>query len=298
MHETGVSDTAIVLSYDSENDHQNFPQRWSVIENNLIHDNNFDIYAPSSDVPARGPGYDFFRYPVGTAMWIVGGEDNVIRNNIVWNNIRFGFILAGNPLEMPLPAEVHRNSFTGNKMGVDPLGNPAPNHTMFPPGGDYSPGGSDFFWDESGNDNCWGPHDPASGPITTDPPNTGHPTAIPGPCPNMNVGNVGPGPLPTFVLLTCTMNSDNPPHTNDYTYPCPWGQTNDAPYDNGDEMECGNGVVDRGEDCDPVDSTYGAFIPAETCASLGHGPGTLGCTTDPRGCPWATTGRPADTGAR
>src|SRR5581483_6966017 len=102
MHDNDVYDNAIGLSFDSENDHPNFPERFSLIENNLLHDNIFDIYAPTSDVPARGPGYDFFRYPVGTAMWIIGGDDNIIRNNVIWNNSRFGIILARNPQEAPL----------------------------------------------------------------------------------------------------------------------------------------------------------------------------------------------------
>ena len=297
MHDNDVYDNAIGLSFDTENDHQNFPQRKSLIENNLLHDNNFDIYAADSDVPARGPAYDFFRYPVGTGMWLIGGEDNIIRNNIVWNNIRFGFIIAGNALEQPMPAQIFRNAVTGNKMGVDPLGNLAPNHTAFPPGGDYAPGGSDFFWDETGNDNCWGPQDPGSGPITTDPPNTGHPTGLPGPCPSINVGAVViPPALKASLLLSCSMDSSDPPHTLDAVYPCPWGQTNDSGYLNGGELECGNGVIDLGEDCDKsAYSAWGAFIPSETCDTLGHGPGTLDCTTTPRACTWDTSGCAANT---
>src|SRR5207248_8735245 len=93
----------------------------------------------------------------------------------------------------------------------------------------------------------------------------------------------------------CTLDDSDPPKTRDVVYPCPWGSMNDGPYDNGDEMECGNSVVDRGEDCDPADSTYDAFIPAETCTSLGHGPGSLGCTAYPRACTWDTSGCTAKT---
>jgi hypothetical protein len=291
MHDNDFYDNAIGISYDSENDHPNFPQRWSVIENNLIHDNNFDVYAATSDVPVRGPGYDFFRYPVGTGMWIIGGEDNVIRNNIVWNNSRFGFILARNPEEVPLPSVVHRNQYVGNVMGTDPDGNPAPNATAFPattcvPATScYGRGGSDFFWDETGDDNCWGPHDPASGPVKTDPP------VIPGPCPAPNVG--GAQPLAKLLLLAnCILDDSDPPHTTDATYPCPWGQTNDAPYQNGNEQECGNGIVDLGEDCDGgYGGGGGGFVPSETCESLGHGPGTLACSAL---CIWDTSACAAD----
>jgi hypothetical protein len=287
MHDNDVFDNAIGLSFDSENDHPNFPERWSLIENNRLHDNNFDIYAPTSDVPARGPAYDFFRYPVGTAMWIIGGDDNIIRNNIIWNNIRFGFILARNPQEAPLPSEVQRNQVYGNKIGVDPDGNAAPNLTAFPPtsctpGTCYARGGSDFFWDQTGNDNCWGAQDPASGTVKTDP------DPIPGPCPMMNLGGTG-SPAKLLLLLNCSLDTSvNPPVTNDTTYPCPWGHTNDAPYRNGDEQQCGNGTIDRGEDCDQYGSS--TLVPAETCDSLGHGPGTLACTTTPAACTWDTSG--------
>jgi len=288
MHDCEAYDNAIGLSYDSENDHQNFPQRWSVIENNLIHDNNFDIYAATSDVPARGPAYDFFRYPVGTGAWIVGGTDNVIQNNFIYNNIRFGFLLARNPLEMPLPSTVDRNSFKNNIIGTAPDGTPAPNHTepTFQPGtSGYMPGGSDFIWDETGINNCWGPHDPRSGPITTDPPNLTDPLPMPGPCPSTNTG---PGSvLKVELLLNCALDSSNPPKTNDLSYPCPWGSINEGPYQNGDEQECGNGVVDLGEDCDPGYGGGGGFAPAETCETLGHGPGTLACSSL---CIWDTSG--------
>jgi len=89
--------------------------------------------------------------------------------------------------------------------------------------------------------------------------------------------------------------SQNPPVTTDATYPCPWGHTNDAPYLNGDEQECGNGVIDLGEDCDEDAYNPGAIVPAETCDSLGHGPGTLGCVTTPRACTWDTSGCTAPT---
>src|SRR5262249_21263346 len=156
----------------------------------------------------------------------------------IYDNGRFGFFLAANPTEVPVQAEVHRNQTVDNIIGVDPLGNPAPNLFLFPPGGDYAPGGSDFTWSETGNDNCWGPQDPSSGPTNTDPP------MIPGPCPSPNTGLVLFPPPAKLPLLTACLLNEVPPgsgnfHTADVPYPCPWGQTNDAPYQSRDEAECG-----------------------------------------------------------
>ncbi len=282
MHHNEFYDNAIGISIDSEMDHPNFQERSSLIENNDIHDNNFDIYAADSDVPPGGPGYDFFHYPPGTGIWLVGGDDNTIQKNHIYDNERFGFILARNPIE---GSSVDGNQTLANFIGVDLDGNPAPNLTAFPPGGDYPPGGSDFWWDETGDDNCWGPQDPSSGPIKTDPPNSLNPFGLPGPCPSTNTGNPSGSALKLELLANCLQDGSDPPHTNDITYPCPWGQTNDAPYQNHDEQECGNWTIERGEDCDTgYASSWGApNLDGETCESLGHGNGTLGCAPD---CTW------------
>jgi len=290
MHDNDVYDNAIGLSFDSENDHPNFPQRKSLIENNLLHDNNFEIYDATSDMPPGGPAYDFFRYPVGTGMWLIGGDDNVIRRNYIYNNKRFGTVMSGNPLEAPLPATINRNQTLDNFVGIDPMGNPAPNHTAFPPGGDFAEGGTDFFWDGSGNDNCWGLQNVASGPVTYGPP------TAPGPCPAPNTGGAFGRIEALALLVSCSLVADpmNPGQfvTADQIYPCPFGHANLAPYQSRDEAECGNGTVDVGEQCDVG---YGGGSGADTCASLGHGPGSLVCNGK---CDFDTSGCAADICAR
>ena len=214
MHHNEVFDNAVGISFNSQNDHPNFPQRQSLIEENHIHDNNFDIYAPGSDVPPGGPADDFFHYPVGTGMWIIGGEDNVIRNNRVHDNGAFGFILAGNALEAPLPAEVHRNEFSGNLMGTAAGDGAGPNGTALEPTDVYPPGGTDFFWDGTGNDNCWG----ENGASTT------FPEALPGPCPASNEGAEVPTGPALDLLLACLIGEDGSTQGD-----CPSGTENRAP---------------------------------------------------------------------
>jgi hypothetical protein len=88
----------------------------------------------------------------------------------------------------------------------------------------------------------------------------------------------------------------NPPRfrTADFFYPCPFGQTNDAPYQNRDEAECGNGTIDLGEDCD-AGGGYGEGPIPLICDEVGQGPGSLACrsecTYDASGCAAQTCGR-------
>ncbi len=282
MHDNEFTDNAVGISYDTENDHVNPPQRASLIEGNSIHHNNFDIYASESDVPPGGPGYDFFRYPVGTGMWIIGGEDNVVRENRVHDNQRFGFIVAANPLEGPVLAAVHGNQFLDNLFGADAGPGAGPNSTAFPPGGDYAPGGSDWYWDETGNDNCFGP---GAGKADPEEP--------PGPCPFPNEGypDVSVPLNKLAVLVSCQITDPPTGATLDQPYPCPWGGFNPWPPDrrNGAERECGDGVVGLGEQCDP------AAALGESCSSLGQGTGTLACgahcTFDTSGCEAGSCGR-------
>lgn len=284
MIDNDVYDNAIGLSFDSEVDHPNFPMRYSVIEDNRIYDNNLDVYAAGVGTPAGGPAYSFFRYPVGTGMWIIGGEHNIIRNNYFYNNGRFGIIFFFNPFENHPVAGIATprfNEITQNFFGVDPLNNPAPNLTAYPPGGIYTPGGSDIFWDENGQGNCVDGQAAGSGTVTIDPP--GYPA-----CPN---SAPGPGiPLAKLsLLLACTLD-EVPPGSGtfvthdkdlfDAPYPCPFGHENFSGYQNRDELECGNTTVDLGEDCD---GGYGGGAAGETCQSLGLGPdagGPLACAAD------------------
>jgi hypothetical protein len=268
MHDNEFTDNAIGISYDTENDHVNPPQRASLIERNWIHHNNFDVYAESTDVPVGGPGRNFFHYPVGTGAWIVGGEDNLFSENRIHDNGRIGVLVAANPSEAPVPAEVHGNAFVDNLIGTAAGPGAGPNATNFPPGGTYPPGGSDFYWDETGNDNCWGPNE---GVQKTDP------VEMPGPCPFPNEGVPGTvAPIEKFSLLvSCLMvpvrGQPGRFKTSDNPFVCPFGGMTPLETRNAAERECGDGALQLGEVCDP------ALATKETCASLGQGAGQLAC---------------------
>jgi hypothetical protein len=278
---------AIGISFDSEVDHPNFPQSYSVVENCRIHDNNYDVYAAGVDTPVGGPGYSFFRYPVGTGIWFIGGEHNILRNNYIYNNGRFGVVFAGNPFEThPIlgAAAVRYDEVDGNFFGIAPDSSPGPNLTAFPPGGAYPPGGSDLFWDETGGFDCADAQNPASPSVKFDP--SPYPS-----CPNPNPGPGLPAGDKLFLFLSCLIIESPPASGNfvtaDTFYPCPWGHANLSGYYNRDQRECGNSIVDLGEDCD---GGYGGGAAGETCQSLGLGPdasGPLACNAD---CSYNTGG--------
>ncbi|MBO2446065.1 right-handed parallel beta-helix repeat-containing protein [Actinomadura barringtoniae] len=174
--------------------HPGFPQQGDLIENNDFFNNNFNPYLPTSDVVPTVP------VPVGTGMWIAGGDDNVVRNNRFRDNHRRGamlfavpdaFVCGDSPMTGCDPLKLstsHRNSFYGNKM---------------------SGNGVDFWWDAfPGNvGNCWY----GNGKATSSP--SPLPDCLQGKAPwlSFGFGNIGN----EAELLTCM--SDLKPGG-----PCPW----------------------------------------------------------------------------
>ncbi|MGA8219918.1 MAG: right-handed parallel beta-helix repeat-containing protein [Solirubrobacterales bacterium] len=156
--------------------HPGFPQDSDLLEHNNFFGNNFNTYLPPcpdghkpgpngpnqgcSDVVPTEP------VPVGTGMWIAGGNANVVRNNHFWDNWRRGAMLFAvpdafacgdtknqvpgcDPTTPGASATSYRNHFFNNAMGRTPKGKAKPN-------------GVDFWWDQGGiivstanSGNCW-----------------------------------------------------------------------------------------------------------------------------------------------
>jgi hypothetical protein len=221
--------------------HPGFPQDSNLLEHNDFYSNNFNSYLPAcqgsqkpgpngpnqvcSDVKPAEP------IPIGTGMWIAGGNANVIRNNRFWDNWRRGVMVfqvpdlfvcndpnnqvAGCDPHTTVPATSYRNRIYNNKMGVAPDGSQQRN-------------GLDFWWDQGGisvdptrnTANCWygntGP-DGTTGSITGLPsPGAAPPNNLPSNC--NDSPSVGAKNGQVAELLTCSMVPRGDPR-------CPWFTT-------------------------------------------------------------------------
>lgn len=162
IHHNNIYDNATGLVTDviTASGHPGFPQDSDLIEHNRFYSNNFNVYSEKSDVEPTLP------LPVGTGLWILGGNNNRVRRNHIWDNWRRGamlltvpdvFVCGDNPLahgnqqkgcDSGDVSTSYDNRFYENVMGRTPTGRRDPN-------------GVDFWWDQFANQNF---HEP---PTTT-----------------------------------------------------------------------------------------------------------------------------------
>jgi len=154
--------------------HPGFPQHGNVIEKNNFYSNNFNPFEEDSDVEP------FIAAPVGTGLWLAGGNSNIVRNNRFYDNWRRGTMLFAVPdatvcgpppvgSSTPVPgcniagvSTSYDNKQYDNTMGVDKAGK-------------YKPNGVDFWWDAFplNTGNCWWGNKAYSGKkVTTSPEKT------------------------------------------------------------------------------------------------------------------------------
>jgi hypothetical protein len=225
LHDNNFFDNALGFTTDvfTAAGHPGFPQDSDLIENNNFYSNNFNPYVQGSDVKPSVP------VPVGTGMWIAGGNDNIVRNNRVWDNWRRGTMLFAVPDATVCndPAvQVHgcsagqvstsfRNSFHDNEMGIGPNGGSQPN-------------GVDFWWDSfPGNTgNCWFQNKAAPGKsITSSPSLPPLPNCNNGQNPGSSTGN-GLPPSNEAELVQCLAGFSA---TGYDPNACPWFKTPPKP---------------------------------------------------------------------
>jgi parallel beta helix pectate lyase-like protein len=176
--------------------HPGFPQSASLFEKNRIYSNNFNDYAPGSDVKSA------VGVPLGTGILIAGGNSNVVRDNRIYDNWRRGAMLLAVPDAISCPpggqsctpqnpsSTSYDDHYYGNQLGTGPAGQARPN-------------GVDFWWDEfpSNTGNCW--HDNL-GPDGTNASWTGDPQRFP------TAGMSVPGFLPEDCGASTNVGLGNP----------------------------------------------------------------------------------------
>jgi hypothetical protein len=232
VHDDNFYDNALGFTTDvfTAAGHPGFPQDSDLIEKNNFYSNNFNPFVAGSDVAPTVP------VPVGTGLWIAGGNDDVVRDNRFYDNWRRGAMLfavpdqvvcgptgvdpsqlAGcNPTAAP-PSTSYRNQFYGNVMGLTPGGAVQTNGT-----GDATTGRTDFWWDQfvGNTGNCW--HD-NTGSAGTAASVTSTPLSplLPAACDGTSVGTGGPEQ--EAELLNCLADITFETST------CPWFTTPSKP---------------------------------------------------------------------
>jgi hypothetical protein len=205
--------------------HPGYPGDSMLVEENNIYSNNFNPY---EETPAESRVEASFPFPVGTGMWIAGGNNHTVRNNRFWDNWRRGTMLFAVPdglicgpgAEGNMQAGCDPNGIStsfdnryyGNVMGVAPSGAADPN-------------GTDFWWDAfvGNTGNCWYQNSGA-GPITTSP----------DPLPDCDNGNNPSESLGTGnganegELINCFVAFESG-EFDPSSSPCPWFQTPPEP---------------------------------------------------------------------
>ncbi len=207
--------------------HPGFPQHGNVVEKNKFYDNNFNAFAADSDVEP------FIPAPVGTGLWLAGGNDNIIRDNHFFDNWRRGVMLFAVPdvtvcgpepigSNTPVPgcdplkvSTSYGNQFEGNTMGVSPKGEVKPN-------------GVDFWWDSfPGNTgNCWYGNKGANGAAVTS-----SPILLPdcangtNPALSIGIGNV----INELELVGCLVGMQIGDSDASHPATCNWAETPPRP---------------------------------------------------------------------
>ncbi|MGN6723818.1 MAG: right-handed parallel beta-helix repeat-containing protein, partial [Marmoricola sp.] len=207
--------------------HPGFPQHGNVVRYNNFYSNNFDVYATNSDVAP------FVGSPVGTGLWLAGGNANQVYGNHFYDNWRRGMMLFAVP-----DATVCGPPPVGSSTpvpGCNPLGvstsydNLIHNNVMgMSPQGAVRPNGTDFWWDAflGNTGNCWWGNSAAPGKtVTTSPAML--PDCAGGTNPALSIGTGDP--VNEAELVACLAGFDISGYPNGNSTICPWSTTPPKP---------------------------------------------------------------------
>jgi putative cell wall-binding protein len=183
VHDSEFAHNAIGLVTDSLfPDHPGFPQDHARWENNVFRSNNTNYYRfyedgtcdPDKPFAARGFEHGVVcpvvPVPVGSAAMIAGGNWNLFAGNDVYDNWTYGGKQFNVPAFLRDEAQPDQFDTSHNNHWVD-------NRLGFGPGGTVQPNGTDFWWDDQGEGNCWEGNAAATGEVTSNGPHITQPQA-------------------------------------------------------------------------------------------------------------------------
>lgn len=223
VHDSEFHDNNAGLTTDSfASGHPGMPQECFAWEHNRIYSNNVNYFtAERQDYCNRTPFVSRpkevvcpqFQVAVGTGVLIGGGNRNLLRDNAIYDNWRWGVALISVPAAIRGDNDPARQTDTSNgnvaidnRMGTGPDGSAAPN-------------GVDFFWDGEGVRNCWSANASKSGAGRIS-----QPAGLPS-CPGSDVFSPA-NPAVQAMLVPCT--AWDPAH-NPRPVGCDWFDTPPRP---------------------------------------------------------------------
>ena len=202
--------------------HPGYPGDSALFEKNNIYSNNFNPYAENSDVTPSFP------FPVGTGLWIAGGNRMVVRGNNFFDNWRRGTMLFSVPDSLICGPQTENS-----QAGCDPVGISTSHYNQqhdnrmgFRPDGKADANGIDYWWDgfAGSRGNCWFRN--TSPNLRTSPPIL--PNCADGSNPDSSIGPGGPNEL---ELIRCFASFET--RTYDQGGACPWFTPVSEPPDDG-----------------------------------------------------------------
>jgi hypothetical protein len=222
VHDSRFHHNAAGLATDSfAAGHPGMPQHCAKWERNKIYSNNFNVFTPERQEYCKRP-YEqrdpkfvcsAFQVPVGTGALIAGGNGNLVRDNRVYDNWRYGLMLFW------VPAAARGEYDPAKQIDTSFDNHYEHNHMGSTPDDARALNGVDFWWDEEGSGNCWTQNVGAGGgPVTSDP------GLLPD-CPGSSIFSPG-RPDKTAKMAPCATWD---PHTNQFPPGCDWFTTPPRP---------------------------------------------------------------------
>ncbi|HEX8083221.1 MAG TPA: right-handed parallel beta-helix repeat-containing protein [Solirubrobacteraceae bacterium] len=199
--------------------HPGYPGDSMLVEDNLFYSNNFNIYAEDSSVEPAFP------FPMGTGLWIAGGNAHQVRDNYFYDNWRRGTMLFTVPDQLVCGEAAGGNQQAGcnpNGLSTSFDNSQYENHMGIRPDGTADPNGTDFWWDPypGTTGNCWWDNEPAKGAEITYSPKEIAPFPDCDKGKNRSESRGMGDPRQTGELLSCVAAFET--RTFDPNGPCPW----------------------------------------------------------------------------